>query len=179
MLQLMERRLRQGRQAGERGVLLDGFPRTVQQAEALLQFSDVQLAVNLSVDLRVRAALPLLCHLEACARLASLLANTQPWATASLTAVSFAPRCAKSAAVQVLVDKCLGRRLCTHCKKNYNVADIHIPAQADRPEIRMPPLQPPPECQPHLIQRTDDNVDTVLHRVKVSLPFDPPDAGCR
>ena len=66
----------------------------------------------------------------------------------------------------MLVDKCLGRRLCTHCKRNYNVADIHIPAQGGKPEVRMPPLQAPPECQPHLIQRTDDNVDTVLHRVK-------------
>ena len=56
----MERRLRQGRLAGEQGVLLDGFPRTVKQAEALLQFSDVQVAVNLSVDLRVRCA----CRLQ-------------------------------------------------------------------------------------------------------------------
>ena len=65
------------------------------------------------------------------------------------------------------MDKCLGRRLCTHCKKNYNVADIHIPASGGKPEVRMPPLPAPEECRPHLIQRTDDNVETVLHRVQV------------
>ena len=48
---------------------------------------------------------------------------------------------------QVLVEKCLGRRLCRKCGKNYNVADIYLPATDDgRPEIVMPPLNPPPEC---------------------------------
>ena len=34
---------------GEEGVLLDGFPRTRNQAEALLTFANVQLALNLSL----------------------------------------------------------------------------------------------------------------------------------
>lgn len=54
---------------------------------------------------------------------------------------SFAPR------PQVLVEKCLGRRICKKCGKNYNIADIYLPASADgQPEIVMPPLNPPPEC---------------------------------
>lgn len=45
------------------------------------------------------------------------------------------------------MEKCLGRRLCRKCGKNYNVADIYLPASADgQPEIVMPPLNPPPEC---------------------------------
>ena len=48
---------------------------------------------------------------------------------------------------QVLVEKCLGRRLCKKCGKNYNIADIYLPASEDgQPEIVMPPLNPPPEC---------------------------------
>lgn len=47
----------------------------------------------------------------------------------------------------MLVEKCLGRRICKKCGKNYNVADIYLKASDDgRPEIIMPPLNPPPEC---------------------------------
>ena len=66
IFQLMERRLRKGRAAGEQAVLLDGFPRTVKQAEALLGFSDVQLAVNLSVDLRVSTEWALIWVTDLC-----------------------------------------------------------------------------------------------------------------
>lgn len=70
--------------------------------------------------------------------------------------------------LQILIDKCLGRRVCKHCKRNYNVAEINIPASPGRPAIYMPPLEAPPECAPHLMQRDDDNLDTVLHRLQVS-----------
>lgn len=33
---------------------------------------------------------------------------------------------------EVLVQKCCGRRICSHCGKNYNIADIYLPAQGDR-----------------------------------------------
>ena len=47
--QLLQKRLADGARVGEEGVLLDGFPRTRSQAEALLTFADVQLALNLSL----------------------------------------------------------------------------------------------------------------------------------
>jgi hypothetical protein len=33
---------------------------------------------------------------------------------------------------EVLVEKCCGRRICAHCRKNYNIADIYLPASGDR-----------------------------------------------
>ena len=57
--------------------------------------------------------------------------------------------------------------MCAHCKKNYNVANINIPATATSPAIQMPPLDAPLECQPHLEIRSDDNLATVQHRLEV------------
>ena len=55
--QLLQQRLAAGRARGEGGVLLDGFPRTRSQADSLLRFSDVQLALNLHLREEVRAVL--------------------------------------------------------------------------------------------------------------------------
>lgn len=49
MLQLLEKRLKDGQAKGELGVLLDGFPRTRRQAQMLALIADTQLAVNLSL----------------------------------------------------------------------------------------------------------------------------------
>lgn len=68
---------------------------------------------------------------------------------------------------EVLVEKCMGRRICKHCGKNYNVADIKLAASGGRPAIVMPPLSPPPECEAHLEQRADDTQATVLRRLEV------------
>lgn len=68
---------------------------------------------------------------------------------------------------EVLIDKCLGRRLCTKCGKNYNVADINLPPSGARPAIRMPPLSPPPECKGYLETRSDDNEGTIRRRLEV------------
>lgn len=99
--------------------LLDGFPRTVEQAEALEQIADVQLAVNLALR------------------------------------------------EEVLVEKCLGRRLCKKCGKNYNIANIYLPASNGRPEIVMPPLSPPAECVEHMEQRSDDTEPVIRRRLEV------------
>jgi adenylate kinase len=68
---------------------------------------------------------------------------------------------------EVLVEKCLGRRMCSHCGGNYNVADIQLPAAGGRPAIVMPPLAAPAECAPHLERRSDDNEATVLRRLEL------------
>jgi adenylate kinase len=68
----------------------------------------------------------------------------------------------------VLVEKCTGRRRCTHCGANYNVADIqkgHGPN--GEPPVTMPPLSPAPECEAHLQKRSDDTEEVVRERLRV------------
>jgi adenylate kinase len=67
----------------------------------------------------------------------------------------------------VLVEKCLGRRLCKKCGKNYNIADIYLTASEGRPEIVMPPLSPPAECVEHMEQRADDTEPVIRRRLEV------------
>ena len=70
---------------------------------------------------------------------------------------------------QVLVDKCLGRRVCGKCGKGYNVADIMLPACASsgEPAVVMPPMPPPRGCEALMEVRSDDNPSTVRHRLGV------------
>lgn len=60
---------------------------------------------------------------------------------------------------EVLVEKCMGRRICKKCGKGWNVADIYLQASGNRPDIIMPPLDPPAECLHFMEQREDDKED--------------------
>jgi adenylate kinase len=66
-----------------------------------------------------------------------------------------------------LIDKCLGRRACGKCGKGFNVADIFVPARGGAPAIAMPPMPPPPECEPYMEVRADDNPTVVRRRLDV------------
>lgn len=98
IVDLLLARLDHGKRRGEKGFLLDGFPRTRHQAELLSKVTKVDLALNMAL------------------------------------------------AEEILVEKCLGRRMCGKCGRNFNVANIYLPATATRPEIKMPPLNPPKRC---------------------------------
>lgn len=120
ILKVLRQRMVEESSSGVTKFLLDGFPRTAPQAQALDDIVDVQLAVNL--DLRE----------------------------------------------DVLVDKCLGRRLCSKCGGNFNVADINVPTgEHGESAIVMPPLNPPDECLQYMEQRDDDNTETILKRLEV------------
>ena len=69
-VQLLQERIDIGRESGEAGCLLDGFPRTLLQAEALPSFTNVQLAVNLSLREEVSMFGCLVDHKVAALRLA-------------------------------------------------------------------------------------------------------------
>lgn len=122
-MQLLHRRVEKGKATGEKGYVLDGFPRTVKQAQDLVASTDIQLAINL--DLRQ----------------------------------------------EVLIEKCMGRRICRKCGKGWNLADIFLPSEGDRPQIVMPPLDPPIDCHPFMEQREDDKEAVRLLPLLCSLQF--------
>jgi adenylate kinase len=119
ILQLLRQRVELGYDRGELGFLLDGFPRTRLQAEAMSHFTDVQLAINLQLR------------------------------------------------EEVLTAKCLGRRVCRQCNKNFNIADIMLPATEQQPEIKMPPLSPPAGCLDKMEMRADDTLDVIRRRLQI------------
>jgi adenylate kinase len=67
----------------------------------------------------------------------------------------------------VLVTKCLGRRICSQCGGNFNVATIDIDGHDSIPRIYMPPLLPPPSCASKMTTRADDNEEVVRARLRV------------
>ena len=67
----------------------------------------------------------------------------------------------------VLVTKCLGRRICSQCGGNFNVATIDIDDCDSVPRIYMPPLLPPPACASKMTTRADDTEEVVRARLRV------------
>ncbi|KAI6674988.1 hypothetical protein NL676_002894 [Syzygium grande] len=67
----------------------------------------------------------------------------------------------------VLMEKCLGRRICSQCGKNFNVASINVKGENGNPGISMDPLLPPPHCMTKLITRSDDTEEVVKERLKI------------
>ncbi|KAL3839607.1 hypothetical protein ACJIZ3_024198 [Penstemon smallii] len=119
IIDLLSRRLEKGESKGESGFILDGFPRTVRQAEILTDVTDIDLVVNLKLP------------------------------------------------ENVLLEKCLGRRICSQCGKNFNVATINVKGENGNPDISMAPLLPPPHCVSKLISRSDDTEAIVQERLRV------------
>lgn len=68
---------------------------------------------------------------------------------------------------QVLIDKCLGRRICSECGKNFNVATIDVKGENGNPDIYMDPLLPPSQCASKLVTRSDDTETVVKQRLAV------------
>lgn len=69
---------------------------------------------------------------------------------------------------EALLAKCLGRRICSECGANYNVACIDIRGDDDAsPRMYMPPLLPPKSCESKLITRADDTEEVVKERLKI------------
>ncbi|KAF9676745.1 hypothetical protein SADUNF_Sadunf08G0034900 [Salix dunnii] len=119
IISLLSKRLEAGEVKGESGFILDGFPRTIRQAEILEGVTDIDLVVNLKLR------------------------------------------------KEALLAKCLGRRICVECGRNYNVACIDIKGDNGNPGIYMDPLPAPPQCVTKLIQRADDTEEVVKERLRI------------
>ncbi|WMV25660.1 hypothetical protein MTR67_019045 [Solanum verrucosum] len=66
-----------------------------------------------------------------------------------------------------LIAKCLGRRTCSECGGNYNVACIDMKGDDGETRMYMPPLLPPPHCETKLITRSDDTENVVKERLRI------------
>ena len=102
----------------QEGFILDGFPRTIPQAEMLEKITTIDIVTNLVIP------------------------------------------------EDILIEKICARRLCKDCGDIYNIADIN------REGIRMPPMNPKidgkcDKCNGELIQREDDNEETVKKRLEI------------
>lgn len=67
----------------------------------------------------------------------------------------------------VLIAKCLGRRICSDCGGNFNLAKIDVEGTNGEPRILMPPLLPPPACSDKMTLRVDDTDEVVRTRLRV------------
>mmetsp|Transcript_42064 Transcript_42064/g.51003 ORF Transcript_42064/g.51003 Transcript_42064/m.51003 type:complete len:289 (-) Transcript_42064:195-1061(-) len=67
----------------------------------------------------------------------------------------------------VMIEKCCGRRVCTKCGTAYNIADIYRAPENGKPEIIMPPLNPPASCADTMEQRPDDTEEIVQARLDI------------
>ncbi|XP_010940274.1 probable adenylate kinase 1, chloroplastic isoform X1 [Elaeis guineensis] len=119
IINLLSKRLENAEANGESGFILDGFPRTIRQAEILEGVTDIDLVVNLKLR------------------------------------------------EDVLLAKCLGRRICGQCGKNFNVASINVKGENGRPGIFMAPLPPPAQCMSKLVTRADDTEEVVKERLRI------------
>ncbi|XP_041026711.1 adenylate kinase 1, chloroplastic [Juglans microcarpa x Juglans regia] len=119
IVSLLSKRLQAGEAKGESGFILDGFPRTINQAEILEGVTDIDLVVNLKLR------------------------------------------------EDVLLEKCLGRRICSECGGNFNLASINAKGENGNPGISMAPLLPPPQCMSKLFTRSDDTEAVVKERLHV------------
>ncbi|KAK4281433.1 hypothetical protein QN277_012927 [Acacia crassicarpa] len=119
IISLLSKRLAAGKAKGESGFILDGFPRTIRQAEILEGVTDIDLVINLKLR------------------------------------------------EDVLLEKCLGRRICSQCGGNFNLASIDIKGENGSPGIIMAPLLPPAHCMSKLITRSDDTEAVVKERLRL------------
>ncbi|KAF3623886.1 adenylate kinase [Capsicum chinense] len=119
VIDLLSKSLEAGEAKGETGFILDGFPRTMRQAEILEGVTDIDLVINLKLR------------------------------------------------EDALIAKCLGRRTCSECGGNYNVACIDMKGEDGKTRMYMPPLLPPPHCETKLITRSDDTENVVKERLRI------------
>ncbi|MCO5577881.1 hypothetical protein L7F22_031716 [Adiantum nelumboides] len=164
ILELLAKRLEAGSVAGESGFILDGFPRTKSQVgqqtrevgeSSRLPQTEEEIFQNSVRPDDVTKEFPL--H----------RANRHvKWeALDKVTDIELVLNLRLRE--DVLIMKCLGRRICSGCGTNYNIANIDVGGENGAPRIFMPPLLPPPSCANKLTTRADDTEEVVRARLNL------------
>ena len=176
-------------QHGQRGAILDGYPRTLAQAHALSEIADVQQVLNLRMPDEVRcrtllAPIAVLQHdiglpARRCSppglSIASQGVQLHAWlgALGMLVAVSNARSrhgcLTRRLPEQALVEKSLARRACSRCGSVFSMRSVSLPATAESESLHLPAILPSPGCLPHLTTRADDTPAAVLRRLEVRM----------
>ncbi len=68
---------------------------------------------------------------------------------------------------EALIAKCLGRRICSQCGVNFNLAGLEMEESSIAPRIFMPPLLPPPSCASKMTTRADDTEEVVRRHLRI------------
>ncbi|MCO5594917.1 hypothetical protein L7F22_048952 [Adiantum nelumboides] len=179
ILELLAKRLEAGSVAGESGFILDGFPRTKSQvirgdkknadlgAAPAVENADLRDETN--ADLM---ATPAVENADLMGLLWLKNADLRDEKNADLmealdkvTDIDLVLNLRLRE--DVLIMKCLGRRICSGCGTNYNIANIDVGGENGAPRIFMPPLLPPPSCANKLTTRADDTEEVVRARLNL------------
>ncbi|KAK6156392.1 hypothetical protein DH2020_010640 [Rehmannia glutinosa] len=158
IIDLLSKRLEEAQAKGETGFILDGFPRTVRQAfwqEEIQEFlvEVLKTVIMVQKDHKSFFGYWIVVRIQ-------LVRNSGGVTDIDLV-INLKLR------EEALIAKCLGRRICSECGGNYNVACIDIKGEDGNPRMYMPPLLPPPQCESKLITRSDDTEEVVKERLRV------------
>eukprot|EP01018_Ginkgo_biloba_P032921 Gb_21263 [translate_table: standard] len=67
----------------------------------------------------------------------------------------------------VLIKRCLGRRICIQCGKNFNVAHIDVKGANAGSRIHMPPVLPPSACLGKLVASANDMEEVLKEKLRI------------
>eukprot|EP01018_Ginkgo_biloba_P006230 Gb_36923 [translate_table: standard] len=67
----------------------------------------------------------------------------------------------------VLIKRCLGRRICTQCGKNFNVAHIDVKSANAGSRIHMSPMLPPSACLGNLVASANDMEEVLKEKLRI------------
>jgi adenylate kinase len=67
----------------------------------------------------------------------------------------------------ILIKRCLGRRVCTQCGKNFNVASIDVKGTNGGSRIHMPPVLPPYSCLGKLVTSMSDTEEILKEKLRI------------
>lgn len=180
VLDLLAKRIAQA-DVAKTGAVLDGFPRSIAQAERLEELSEVELVVNLAMreDALVAKLLGRCALLLPASLMIPLATQLCPSQSRHLWRQSLVPKPAPPGAFCCVADGSDGsahhrhRCTCANCGRSYNTASVNLGPDTHRmlPPVILKPLAPPGgRCEscgcPRMARRADDTPETIAARLR-------------